>query len=288
MISPVVRSRGERLIILIASLCIIGGGALFLGCQWSTRVGENGVFAKLSESIGVGVLGVGTVIVGIIFAKWAFQRLASKQDAPKQLAYQFCMALLSLLVYGGIFVVALGGVVALDGASAGTIVVVIAVWILCIAVFIGYRMFRKKHAVHYDAVGFIGLALFMLILGGVLLVISLVGGSDAARDLREGPRTADVFLVDATVDYPSVRYRAFVQKSHVLTFYTANDERIVLEVPENDIAAAKVINDYGNFVHLTYYPHSQIFCGATPWPNGRQAMGEDLLDELGREYDFVL
>ena len=62
----------------------------------------------------------------------------------------------------------------------------------------------------------------------------------------------------------------------------------MLVVPEKDIAAAKVINDYGNFVHLTYYPRTQVFCEATPWETGVQDMDPDLLEKLVEEYDFDL
>lgn len=293
MIGPAVRSRGERIVILIAALCIIGGGVLFVGCQWSTGIGQEGVLAKLFEGIGVGVLGAGTLAIGIVFAKWVIADLASKtsaarRDVLRQLGLQFGTVLLNLLVYGCIFLLALGGIAALDNASVATVVVVIAVWALCIIGFIAYRRFRKKHRVQYGAIGQIGMTAFMLALGTALLVVGAMSAGGAARDLQDGPKTADVFLVDASTDYPSWRYRSLVQKMHVLTFYTPDGERIVVEVPENDIAEAKAINDYGNFVHLTYYPSTQVFCSATPWPDGRQAMGEDLLAELNQEYDFEL
>ncbi len=95
-------------------------------------------------------------------------------------------------------------------------------------------------------------------------------------------------MVEADIDHPSARYSAIMQDQHVLTFCTADEERIVLVVPEKDIAAAKVINDYGNFVHLTYYPRTQVFCEATPWETGVQDMGPDLLEKLVEEYDFDL
>lgn len=293
MISTAVRSRGEKIIILIAALCIIGGGALFVSCQWSTGIGREGVLAKLLEGIGVGVLGAGTLVIGIVFARWVIADFASKtpaarRDALGQLGLQFGTVLLNLLVYGCIFLLALGGISALDNASAATIVVVIAVWALCIIGFIAYRRYRKKHRVHYGAIGQIGMTAFMLALGAGLLVAGAVSAGGAARDLQDGPKTDDVFLVDASTDYPSWRYRSLVQKMHVLTFYTPDGERIVVEVPESDIAEAKVINDYGNFVHLTYYPSTQVFCSATPWPDGHQTMGEELLAQLNQEYDFEL
>ena len=293
MVNPVVRSRGERIVILIAGLCIIGGGVLFLACQWGTGIGREGVLAKLFEGIGVCVLGAGTLIIGVIFAKWVIAEFRAKtadtrRNALQELAIQFGTVLLNLLVYGTIFLLTLGGISALDDASVGTIIVVFVVWVLCIVSFIAYRRFRKKHRVSYGAIGRIGMTAFMLLLGAGLVVMGVVNSNGAGRDLQAGPKTADVFLVDASTDYPSWRYRALIQKSHVLTFYTASDERIVLEVPENDIAEAKVINDYGNFVHLTYYPDTQTFCSATPWPDGRQAMGEELLGQLNQEYDFEL
>lgn len=128
----------------------------------------------------------------------------------------------------------------------------------------------------------------VLVYGGFLLVGTALNATDATQDLEQGPIHTDVFLVDAKVDYPNWRYARFVQTDHILTFFTANDEKVVLEVPENDIASAKVINDEGNFVHLTYYPQTRVFCSATRWGEGQQAMGKDLLDKLREEYDFIL
>lgn len=293
MVNPITGSGKERVLILIAGICVIAGGALFLVCQWGPGIGTDGVICKLFGSIGVGVLGAGTLAIGVLFAKSLVKEFissspAAKRDDLRQLAFQFCTVLLNLLVYGALFLLVMGGIAALDGASMGTIVVVVVIWALCIVAFIAYRRFRKKHKAQYGLIGTIGMTAFLLALGLGLLVLGCANVVSTARDLQDGPVEADVFLVDASVDYPSWRYRAVVQKQHALTFYTADDERIVVVVPESDIAQAKVINDYGNFVHLTYYPNSQVFCGASPWPDGREAMGEELLAKLNREYDFEL
>lgn len=112
--------------------------------------------------------------------------------------------------------------------------------------------------------------------------------SGAIRDLERGPAQADAFLVDAKIDRPYWKHARILQTKHVLTFFTANEERIVLEVPESDVERAKTINDLGNFVHLVYYPDTQVFCSAERWEDGRQTMGDDLLERLNEEYDFTL
>ena len=96
-----------------------------------------------------------------------------------------------------------------------------------------------------------------------------------------------MLLVEADIDHPSARYSAIMQDQHVLTFCTADEERIVLVVPEKDIAAAKVINDYGNFVHLTYYPRTQV-SASNALGNWGAGYGPDLLEKLVEEYDFEL
>lgn len=83
-------------------------------------------------------------------------------------------------------------------------------------------------------------------------------------------------------------YARFMQADHILTFFTADEGRIVLEVPENDVESAMAINEQVNFVHLAYYPNTQVFCSAQRWAEGRQAIGSDLLGRLGEQYDFNL
>lgn len=288
-----IQSSRERIVILIAAIGIIAGGVAFFVGEWSVGIGIAGVVNKLISDCGMGLIGVGALAIGIVFAKslvagFASETPADRRRSFKQLVGQLATALLNLLVYGGIFVLVLGGIAALDGASAGTIAVVIVIWVLCIVGFVAYRRFRKRLKTSYGIVGYLGMVAFLVVLGAVMLVGFGLTATGAVQDLVSGPRTVEAFLVDAGVDHPSWRYRFAVQTDHVLTFYTPDEERIVLEVPDNDIESAQVINDLGNFVQLTYYPHTQVFCDATLWENGVSEMGPELLDKLHETYDFVL
>ena len=283
----------QRGVVLAAGIAVIGGGALFIVGEWTAGVGIQGLIDWLTQNLGILVFGIGIATIGVCFARWLVGDFLAKSSADRRdtlhlLGKQFAIALLNIVVYGGIFIMALGALAALDGASAGTILVVIAIWALCIVVFIGYRRFRHGRKIALSLVGYVAMSVFLCVFGVGMLWLGISSSANAFRDLSEGPVTADVFLVDARIDNPNWRYRIFVQSDHVLTFYTPQDERIVVEVPEQDIGSAKVINDYGNFVHLTYYPQTQIFCDASPWPEGRQVMGEDLLERLNEQYDFEL
>lgn len=58
----------------------------------------------------------------------------------------------------------------------------------------------------------------------------------------------------------------------------------MLEVSDKDIGEAVVIDDYGDYVHLTYYPHSQVYCGKTRWEDGPKAFPPALFNRLVEEY----
>lgn len=292
--SPKFTSKAEKLALVISCIAILGGAALYFYGEQATGIGWPGLVNKLIGDFGMAVFSIGTCITGLCFVKWiviSFKALKPQDRAItlQRFAKQLLVVVVNILVYGGCIILCLGGLAALDGASFGTLGVVFVVWAACITIFVCYRRYRKKHKVSYDIVKYVAIAAFLLGFGAIMFwVFAQSEAPNALQDLAEGPQTADVLLVEADIDYASARYRAWLQDQHILTFATANDERIVLKVPEKDVAAAQVINKYGNFVHLTYYPRSQIFCEATPWHEGATVMGPDLLDKLVKEYAFEL
>lgn len=292
--SPKSASRSEKAWLIVACVCILTGAVLFIYGEQATGVGFAGIVTKLVGGVGMVAFSIGVLIVGICFAKWIVvgwkARTPSERTITlKALGKQLVVVAINILVYGGCFILCLGGIAALDNASAGTFLVALIIWAGCIAIFVLYRHYRKKHATSYKLIGDVALTAFLLAFAVfILFAFTRAEIPNAVQDILEGPETADVLLVEADIDYATGRYRAFVQDQHVLTFYTPNEERIVLLVPEKDVAAAQVINKYGNFVHLTYYPRTQVFCEAAPWPEGASEMGPELLDKLVREYAFEL
>lgn len=288
-----IRSSRTRVSLLVVALLVLGGAAAFFCGEWGPGIGKPGVISKLISSCGIGIFGCSLILLGVIFlvsySRQFFRQSPEKKQATlKALGYQTAIACLNVLVYGGIFVVAMGGISALDAGSIATTMVVLIVWGCCIAAFVFYRRHRKAHKAHYDLFSSAAVTLLFLLLGTVMLVSSLSDTGRSVRDLEHGPSQADVFLVDAKIDHPYWKYGHIVQSDHVLTFFTADEEQIVLEVPENDVESAMVINDHGNFVHLVYYPNTQVLCSAERWSEGRQAMGAELLGRLNEQYDFEL
>ena len=85
----------------------------------------------------------------------------------------------------------------------------------CIAGFMGFRRFRKKHPLKHDLVSGFFLSLFMLFISVLALTVSLSMGIPASvHDLISGPKTAHAALVDVSYYTPTGQYRAFTQ-SHV-------------------------------------------------------------------------
>lgn len=287
------KSSRTRTVLLIAALLLLGGAVAFFCGEWGPGVGKSGVISKLVSSCGFGLLGCGLLLLGAVFLVSYFrqfrqQPLEKKQATLRSFGHQTATACLNVLVYGGVFVVAMGGMTALDAGSVATTIVVLVVWGCCIAIFVLYRRYRKAHKTRYDLFSSAVIVLLLLFLGAGMLTVSFSTAGGAVRDLEHEPSRADVFLVDAKIDYPNWRYGRVAQAIHVLTFFTSDGERIVLEVPENDAESAMVINEQGNFVHLVYYPNTQVFCSADRWSEGRQLMGDELLGRLNEEYDFDL
>lgn len=282
-----------RNVVLIATILLLGGAAAFLCSEWGPGIGDAAVANMLVSNGGLALFGASLLLFGAMFAAIRFQRSSrlapeERREALKELGRQTLVTCLNVLVYGGIFILAVGSIGALDAGTLGTTIIVLIVWACCIAAFVLYRKHRKAHRMHYGLIGSAALVLLFFLLGTGALVGSVSDMSGAIRDLERGPAQANAFLVDAKIDHPYWKHARILQARHVLTFFTANEERIVLEVPEGDVERAKTINDLGNFVHLVYYPDTQVFCSAERWEDGRQTMGDDLLERLNEEYDFTL
>ena len=287
------QARHKKRAIVLSAGAILGGAALFLYGEWTVGTGTEGVIHYLLQMIGIGVVGAACLMIDMVFTGQAFigfreKEPAERREIVRQAGKQCLVVVLNVFVYGSVFILAMGGISALDHGNIITAIVVLFLWVLCIIIFIAYRRYRKEHKASYSVIGTVGVSLLLLLIGVGMLYLGVSGTASAAQDLKEGPRTADVFIVDARLDDPYWKYRLIKQPEHVLTFYTADEERIVLQVHDTDIDSAKVINDLGDFVHLTYYPQTQIFCGATRWDDGKQVMGQDLLTDLQRSYGFQM
>ncbi len=283
----------EKVLMTFAVIAILIGSALFFYGEWTVSIGWFGVVHYLLRAVGAAFIGTGVLIIGIWFTIGKVAEFRGKEsDARRQIALdagrQGLTVLLNVLIYGGLFILVMGGLAALDSAGIASVIVVLILWAVCIAGFVAYRRYRKKHKASYAVIGNIGVALVLLLLGAGMFFFGCRDSMSAAQDLRDGPVEADAFLVDARLNNPNWRYRFIVQPNHVLTFYTPDEERIVLEVLDADVDDVKVINDMGNYVHLTYYPHTQIFCDAQLWSEGRQAMGADLMARLDETYDLEI
>lgn len=289
---PALRSKLERASAIVACVAILSGFGLFVYGEQAVGIGQAGAINKLVVAIGLGIFSIGTIIVAVWLSKWLVGDFAARDPQERMAAIklffkQLLAVALNILVYGGVIVLTLGSLTALDGASIGTFFVVLVTWAACILVFIFYRKFRKKHKYGYNVVGYVAMPLFLFIFGIACAVLFFgQNAAGAIKDLQDGPKEVDVLLVKDKLDHPAAYYAMVAQTKHVLTFYTAEEERIVLEVPDSDIGEVVKIDEYDDFVHLTYYPNTQVFCDATPWPEGRKVMGEALFQELRAEYGF--
>ena len=148
-------SKAERIFLIISCICIIGGAVLFIYGEQAVGIGQEGVVNKFLGSLGMAVASIGMFIVGCFFVKRIVLGLKSmsaseRSKTRKAFVRQLSIAALNVLVYGELFILLLGSLTALDGASVGTYFVVFAVWAACIASFVLYRRHRKKHKISYE------------------------------------------------------------------------------------------------------------------------------------------
>lgn len=169
-------SKAERILLIISCICIIGGAVLFIYSEQAVGIGQEGVVNKFLGSLGMAVASIGMFIVGCFFVKRIVLGLKSmsaseRSKTRKAFARQLSIAALNVLVYGALFILLLGSLTALDGASVGTYFVVFAVWAACIASFVLYRRHRKKHKVSYELLKQPAITAFLFLFAAVILAV---------------------------------------------------------------------------------------------------------------------
>ncbi len=280
-------TKADKTFLISAGIGTIVSFALIMLGEWGVGVGSAGVTHRLLGSIGFVLFGLCLFAFAGWFGRATVARIASltqEERAAKGKAFlkQLLIGLLNVIVYGGCALLILGGISALDKTGATGIVAVLLVWVAAIGIFVAYRRFRKQHPLSFAELGNVFLLLFLLAGGCLTIFLGLkVHIPDALQDMTQGPRTADVVLADVKRNTHTGRYRAFQQNEVVLTFVTAERERIVLIVPDSD---AKALDPFTHdiFAHLTYYPATQIFVSAESWDQGEGVIGPQLLDEIAR------
>lgn len=130
-------SKVERISLIISCICIVGGAALFVYGEQAVGIGQAGVVNKFLGSLGLATMSIGMLIVGCYFVKrivlsLRFMSSSERSATRKTFLKQFSIAVLNVLVYGALFILFLGSLTALDGASPGTCFVVFVVWAACI------------------------------------------------------------------------------------------------------------------------------------------------------------
>lgn len=185
-------SKAERIFLIISCICIIGGAVLFIYGEQAVGIGQEGVVNKFLGSLGMAVASIGMFIVGCFFVKRIVLGLKSmsaseRSETRKAFVRQLSIAALNVLVYGALFILLLGSLTALDGASAGTDFVVFAVWAACIASFVLYRRHRKKHKVSYELLKQPAITVFLFLFAVVILAVFIRSDvPDSFQDLIEG------------------------------------------------------------------------------------------------------
>lgn len=189
-------SKAERISLIISCICIIGGAVLFLYGEQAVGIGQEGVVNKFLGSLGMAVASIGMFIVGCFFVKriaFSLKSMSASERSITRKAFvkQLSIAALNVLVYGTLFILFLGSLTALDGASVGTYFVVFAVWAACIALFILYRRHRKKHKVSYELLKQPAITVFLFLFAAVILAVFIRSDApDSFQDLIEGPETS--------------------------------------------------------------------------------------------------
>lgn len=261
----------SRKIIAIAgiALLLLALAGVLVGMQ-STSVGAEGLRNHGILGIGFACLGASVFLFGIVLASDAWSRRPRGKEAILEYLTTFLAETgklgVTILIYGGGAIIALGSLSSFDRAdSAFDVVFRLIIMIACIAVIVAWRRRNKKHPRSYNTVGPIGLVAFM----AALCVLGVLGGamviSEYASDRANGPQTVLCRLSDVEENRPSGRYRALSPTKLEIEFTSYENESIhQVAISEHDREALKEIIDSGGICYLTYYPASKIFVSAKP------------------------
>lgn len=264
------RSTGwQKVSLIVAGLAVLVSLALILYGDWGSSVGRAGLFSRLSTAAGFFLFGLSLAGFFAVFAGdlWRNRQTCLRDGSWVRWLWlrELAVVLLNILVYGGIFILAMGALSSLDGADAAHIAVVVVVWALCIAGFAVYRRHRKRHRATYDAIGPVALTAFCAAMAVLGVFMGSDVGTGSVADLVHGPQTELCVLSDVEVNAPTGRYRALSQTILQCDFTTMSGEPVRVEVAEKDVGALEPVVDaaeVGDAVWLTFYPRSHVLVSA--------------------------
>lgn len=263
------RAMWQTIGLVASGAAVLVSLALILFGDWGTSIGRAGLFSRLSTAAGFLLFGLS---LGGFFSVFAGDLWRNRQTCLRNGSWvrwlwlrELAVVLLNILVYGGAFILAMGALSSLDGADAAHIAVAVVVWALCIAGVVGYRRYRKRHRVTYDAIGPMALTAFCAAMAVLGVFIGSDVGTNSLVDLVRGPQTALCVFSDVEVNAPTGRYRALSQTILQCDFITIGGEPVRVEVAERDAWALEPAVDASeaeDAVRLTFYPRSHTLVSA--------------------------
>ena len=263
------RAGWQRIVLVVAAVGTLVSFALILGGEWGPSVGLAGLLSRLGFAAGFFAF---AVAIGCFFVVFAVdlrrtRRVEAREGRLDRWLWlrELGVIALNILVYGGAFILAMGGLSSLDGAGAGQVATVAAAWVLCVVGVVLYRRHRKRRRVAYDEAGPVLLTAFLAALCALGLFVGVDAGGGALVDLVRGPQVELCALVDVREDKPSGRYRALSPTVLACEFVTASGESVRVDVAQQDATALQSTVDAaqaGKAVLVTYYPHSRTLVSA--------------------------
>ncbi len=249
-----------------ALVLVVAAFLLIVLPEWAPSTGFLGLLRSGSTSIGFVLFGVVFALVLVAFVRSALgKRGTFTGEAVVRLAREVLRFAASVVAYGGSVFVALAVIAgAADSVKPYAALKAVVVVTVCVGVFVGYRIFSKKHPARYESLPNIAIALFL----ALMVLLGVVGGSVMSRsavvDLVSGPRTELCWLAEVEEDRATGRYSAFRQDNLDLTFETVEGRRFVITVAEGDRDDLDDVVAAQGVVWLTYYPETGVYVAARP------------------------
>lgn len=274
-------NKGQKTVIIVAVLALLGGFALFMYGEWGPSIGPEAMGARVGQTVGIAFFGAAMLMFCVLFA-WLDVRVL-KGTAPtlrraqaKQLVRELGTVALNLLVYGGTVVLFLGCIAALDNIFFPGGIFVLLLMAGCVAGFVAYRRYRSRHKATYQFVGDLALLLLFLAMAIVGALGAVSQGAEVTEDLAQGPVTINAVASDVQLNHPKGRYRALRQDSVTVQYDSEDGQRYYLTISQSDWPEAVRQQNEQIFSRVTLYPNSGIFVEAQPWPEGPEIMADRL------------
>lgn len=251
-------STWQKVVAILGLVLLFGGFAAVLVSEFGTSVGSAGLANHIAGTAGFLAFGLGLLGYTAIFTADAWRTRPNNAEEWKYElrdgVREFGIVILNIVFYGGTVFIALGALSVADSVLAPALIIIA----VCIAVFVLYRRWRKRHPRTYVRARWTGLMLFMAGLGVVACAAGALETTKGMADALAGSRTAVCAFTGFDEHRPTGRYSALATTDLAVELTDADGSIVNITVKEQDREALRPLVDAGGVARVAYYPRTGI------------------------------